>query len=393
MKKVTGEHCLVCEKRSESLFSFPKMPFTGNFAEIFSPHFPTHDQEFLFCNSCGHGQLKHFIDPSFLYGSTYGFRTSKSHTASAGAMVFVRFLKKLFPNQKFSRILEFGCNDGFLLKLLEDDGEILIGVDSSMKTEQVSPKIKIIEGKIEEIDFQSEFGGQPDLIISQHTLEHIENPKELLRNLFSKVTEKTTFLFEFPCLDSLFEKNRFDQIFHQHLHYFSLHSFLKMLHQIGGELLDYSFNFNYWGALLVAFRKKSSNKLNSRAISSPPFPDYHKMQKGYALFKNQMEITNILLEQLNGEKNIVFGYGAALMLPILGYHLNTDFSFLKGIFDDDQEKTGNWYINLPLQIQDPQNQIFEDLAILLTAMDNRRPILKKLVDLKPRMIINPLIIC
>ena len=78
------------------------------------------------------------------------------------------------------------------------------------------------------------------------------------------------------------------------------------------------------------------------------------------------------------------------MLPILGYHLNTDFSGLSGVFDDDPNKDGLGYINLPAKISLPGNVDFSKINVLLTAMDNRRPIIKKLADKNPRQIINPL---
>ena len=73
------------------------------------------------------------------------------------------------------------------------------------------------------------------------------------------------------------------------------------------------------------------------------------------------------------------------------YHLNNDFSYFRAILDDDPTKDKLDYINLPVSIQAPRDIDFSDINVLLTAMDNRRPILKKLAKLQPKRIINPLI--
>ena len=59
--------------------------------------------------------------------------------------------------------------------------------------------------------------------------------------------------------------------------------------------------------------------------------------------------------------------------------------------EDDPDKDGIGYVNLPVKAQKPSEQLdYAKLSICLTALDNRRPILKNLVAKKPKHIINPL---
>ena len=60
-------------------------------------------------------------------------------------------------------------------------------------------------------------------------------------------------------------------------------------------------------------------------------------------------------------------------------------------YADDPDKDGIGYVNLPVKAQKPSEQLdYAKLSICLTALDNRRPILKNLVAKKPKHIINPL---
>ena len=59
-------------------------------------------------------------------------------------------------------------------------------------------------------------------------------------------------------------------------------------------------------------------------------------------------------------------------------------------YDDDKDKNNLTYINLPITIKMPLNNDFSKVNILLTAIENRRPILKKLLSTNVKRIINPL---
>ena len=95
----------------------------------------------------------------------------------------------------------------------------------------------------------------------------------------------------------------------------------------------------------------------------------------------------ILLDLMNTP---IYGYGAALLLPVLAYHLKTDFSFLKAVIDDAKEKDGLFYANLPLEIQHSSKITkFNELTIFITAIDNVKPIMTKLFSYRPKHIIYP----
>jgi len=395
--KILSNECLICSGELEIAIELPDLPLTGIYCvNGQDKNFQNFDQELLLCTNCGHAQIKNIIDVNYMYGESYGFRTSSSETARGGSNYFADFLDSLFLDKIFNSIVDFGCNDGYLLKLLKQrkKGKQYLGVDliwEGKESEFEDDQIIISGEKIENINFNDILDQMPDLIVSQHTMEHIEDPKGLLEKLFSNTDDSTIFVFEFPCFDPLLENFRFDQVFHQHLHYYSVQSFLKLLDLLGAEPIGYTINYNYWGALIIAFKKSNNSTANLQIALSENFPqkDLSSVQKRYSLFKKQMEVTIEILDKLKHET--WYGYGAALMLPILGYHLNNDFSYFRAILDDDSEKDELDYINLQVGIQKPKNIDFSDISVLLTAMDNRRPILKKLARLQPKRIINPLI--
>ena len=78
------------------------------------------------------------------------------------------------------------------------------------------------------------------------------------------------------------------------------------------------------------------------------------------------------------------------MLPSLAYHMKSDLSILKSVLDDDSEKDGLYYWNLPLSISQTNSiKNLDKVSILITAVDNAKPIISRLLDLRPQHIIYP----
>jgi hypothetical protein len=226
-------------------------------------------------------------------------------------------------------------------------------------------------------------------VICKDTLEHVSNPKNLVEKIVNRASEKTLFVFQFPILDTLLTGCRFDQIFHQHLNYFSLKSIFYLLDELGCELLDYTVNYNLWGAILIAFRKGKPSRKFRRDIWDISVSE---VTERYEVFKNNMDTTRQRLVFLKNEA--IYGYGAALMLPVLNYHLQGSLLDLECIIDDDEKKEGLYYINLPVRITTRKNiRKIRNSIILITAiasMNNVRRILPKLFELNPKQIILPL---
>ena len=378
------DRCVVCARPLEApLLSLPNFPLT----EIYTDKKPQEkvgflDQFFHFCRGCGHGQISNVVPPSTLYGKSYHYRTSTSETGSKVNDAFLDFITSTTGNKHFKTIIEIGCGDLYLLNSLKVRADHIIGVDPILEGEEEAlqeEKLTVISDLIENVDL-NEIDLNDCLVICSHTLEHVEKPKEMLSKLFQHATPSTLFFFQFPGLDGLVENCRFDQIFHQHLNYFSSHSFNCLIEDLGGCIIASDTN-PHWGSLLFAFKKGS--EAGALDILKP---DQERVMRKHFIFQQRMESLGLFLRSLGKEK--IIGYGASLTLPVLAYHLNEDFSDLLYILDDDQEKEGLFYINLPVPIKHSSRLgSVTDTTLFITATDNTRQILSKVIPLRPKRII------
>lgn len=381
------EYCAICGQKVLPIINLPDFPLTDSytFNPISNPLMGV-DQQLLYCESCGHGQLESLISPSTLYGTNYCFRTSNSHTAKKGTEFFLAVLDEVAPKRNFKCVLDLGCNDLFLLDLLSNRAAHRVGIDPVWKgreEERQDKSIQLFGMNYEDVDL-TRIPEKPDLIVCRHTLEHIVNPTVVLKSLVDIAAEDAIFIFEVPGFDGLLQRYRFDQVFHQHAQYFSLASFLKMLEIVGGQYLMHRYNFHDWAAMAIAFTKGEDVKnLEAKRWSSK------EIIERYVIFREQMQIAGFLLKA--SIQYPLYGYGAAQMLPVIGYHMNTNFSELIAIIDDDDAKDGIGYWNLPVRVVSRKKiGKLDDAIVLITAIDNVQPILSGLLNNRPRQILLPL---
>ncbi|MBL7131599.1 MAG: methyltransferase domain-containing protein [Candidatus Omnitrophica bacterium] len=386
------EECALCRGRQfEIAIELPNLPLTGIYSKEPMKDVVTGiDQQLLICTECGHAQLGKEVPAGVLYGGDYSFRTSTSATAQQGTSFFLSMLEEIAPAKRFKCILDVGCNDLYLLKQLEDRAETRVGIDPlwALEKDRIDGKdIILIGAGIEDVDLDSALEVSPDLVICRHTLEHIAEPQVVLQKLINAAAREALFLFEVPGFEPLLHKLRFDQVFHQHLQYFTLASFKRLLEEVGGVFISHRENYHDWGSLLVAFGKRKKDQKKDSKIFSPLF-DVAEIQKRYIIFKQQMSTTHDVLKSFKG--TVIYGYGAAQMLPILAYHLGNDLSLLTAVLDDDINKDNLYYWNLPLIIRHTSKMTdLESASVFITAIDNVRTILDKLMTRRPRHIIYP----
>jgi len=384
--------CEVCGHPSDdALIELPSFPMTEIYVkEKVKERLGCVDQSFHLCRKCGHGQIANVIDIELQYGNSeqFYFRASESATGRESADFFIEFLNSVVKGRRFKTVIEVGCNDMYVLNALSPKADKLIGIDPILKGEEkeyTRGNILAIGDFLENVNLK----GDIDIVLCKDTLEHVSEPGQFVRKIVESADNETTFVFQFPMLETLLSGCRFDQVFHQHLNYFSLQSILYMLEDIGCQLLDYKININHWGMILIAF-KKSKDK--SKYASTFARITRTQVLESYRVFQDNMRSTNDRLHLLQGER--VYGYGAALMLPALSYYLGNDFSSFECIIDDDKNKAGLSYINLPVTIK-TTNSIddIQDSIVLVTAIsaiNNVRRILIKLAELNPKQIIVPM---
>jgi SAM-dependent methyltransferase len=156
----------------------------------------------------------------------------------------VREIMRMFQRNNIApqTICEVGCGAGEVLRLLQmkmDSGCIFSGYEISPQAFELSKGRESERLHFKLGDFMLEKDVSFDLILVLDVLEHMENPYDLLRDIKSKSPYK---IIQFP-LDISVRSVLRDQIVTYreqfgHIHYFTKSIALRMLEEMGYEVLD-----------------------------------------------------------------------------------------------------------------------------------------------------------
>ena len=222
------------------------------------------------CENCDFYQLSHTINPKILYGD-YLYVTK---TSLGLPQHFQKLVKKLKSNKilfKGCRVLEIGSNDGTLLKFLKQNGAHVLGVDPAAKKRNVV-KTQIINKLFDErlsVIIGKKYG-KFDLVVANNVVANIDNLKGLFNGIDNVLKNNGYFIMETFSLFGLVKNNLIDNIYHEHISYFSIDPFKKFLQKRNFELFFAEHLNVKGGSLRLIFKKgkfyKKFEKQNSSAI-------------------------------------------------------------------------------------------------------------------------------
>ena len=160
-----------------------------------------------------------------------------------------------------SKILEIGSNDGYLLSIFRDSGfRNVEGIDSSKKMVEVAEKNKI-KTRHELFNFKNakQINKKYDLIIANNVFNHSNDPDDFLKGVINSLSDNGTFVFEVPYWLDTIKDFRFDQIYHEHVSYFTIKSAKNILSANGLEMFKVQ-KSDYHGGSIRVFSSKSKKQ-------------------------------------------------------------------------------------------------------------------------------------
>lgn len=114
--------------------------------------------------------------------------------------IFLRRIKQVTKFIKSGKVLEIGCSTGIMLSIFKQKGFDVKGIEISRKSAEIAKNkdIDVVVGPFEKINFSEKF----DLVILNHTLEHLENPLGILEKIKKILKPKGYLMIDLPNFDS-----------------------------------------------------------------------------------------------------------------------------------------------------------------------------------------------
>lgn len=351
------KNCRFCfSENTEIVIDLGHVPLAGGFIKKGTAREDLKNEKFYplqiaFCKKCKLLQVNTSVNPDTLFKNYFYF------SSSIGTLVeyfenFALEIEKEVKNPKKTHVVEIGCNDGSLVKSFLDKGFITTGVDPA--TNVVNPLIKKGYPILNEyFDIKTakkiiKQKGKADLIVSFHTMAHIENMHNVVAGIKKLLKKNGELRFEVHYLGNLILEKQYDMMYHEHQFYYSLHSLINFFNQFDMEIFDVKLAPVRGGSIMYYVQHKNGGKKISKNVSNLiKYEKTNKLQsvetfREYSAFIERTKRKLLkTLDDLKEKNKKIVGYGASGRGTIIMNHCGLNNQYFSEVIDDAPAKHGS----------------------------------------------------
>jgi len=294
--------CIICgNKKLERVISLGFHPLADTFLkkeQLLLQH-KSYPLNCLLCRKCGHVQNEYFVSAEERYvENEYSYTSSNSPVAMQHWKEYCENASRFVNLGKSQHVIEFGSNDGYLLKRFLTKGVSVTGIEPSPLLAAISKKqgVYTIQGFLDKSTLSSAVkkNGKAKLIAGNNVFNHLSETQEAVMLIRNALHDDGYFVFEVPYLKDLVLQHAFDTIYHEHISYFSVKSADYLLKKHGLYIARIEHN-DYQGGSLRVYSCKDKSKYNKNAVAQ-----YVKQEEEAKLFS--METYSRFMAKITEDK-------------------------------------------------------------------------------------------
>jgi 2-polyprenyl-3-methyl-5-hydroxy-6-metoxy-1,4-benzoquinol methylase len=233
--------CRVCDSSDlELVIDLGEQPWCNNFLkkEDIGKE-PFYSLRVLLCRRCCTSQLDFTVKKQIMFGDhTYLSGVTRSltdHFAEVAREVDERF----FGHSVGKSILDIGSNDGTQLKHFQMLGYEVLGVESSKTTARIANEAGVPTlNAFFNLETMKTIGRQFDAFNAAGVFFHLEELHSVCEAIKWYLKPEGVFVVQFLYMKSIMENLAFDQIYHEHLLYYTLETIEILLNRHGLAMFD-----------------------------------------------------------------------------------------------------------------------------------------------------------
>lgn len=259
--------CRVCDSQKLSpVIDLKDQPWGNHFltAEEKGQE-PFYPLRVIFCHDCATAQLDHtvkkevmFSDHTYLSGMTNSLK--KHFAETAGAVD-----KQFFADHKEKRALDIGSNDGSQLHYYKELGYDVLGVESSKRIAEIANQngIPTLHAFFN-MELATTLSERFDIINASGVFFHLEELHSVTEAIRYLLKPQGVFVVQFLYMKSIMENVAFDQIYHEHLLYYTLKTVNTLLERHGLTLFDATLSPIHGGSIIGYVSHKGAYPVTER---------------------------------------------------------------------------------------------------------------------------------
>jgi hypothetical protein len=229
--------------------------------------------------------------------------------------------------------------------------------------------------------------GSFDIITGCNVLAHVADPTAFLAAALERLTDRGTIVLEFPYCREMIERSEWDTIYHEHLSYFLVGPFLKLVQRLDATVSNARLVPIHGGSLRVAIRRGASeHDASILKVAQDEESDGLYQMDTYRDFSKRVDRVCRDLQDLANSPSLdgrkLVAYGASAKGNTLLNRCSLPLSY---IVDDNPLKHGLFTpgANVPIKQRAALGDEPSDLCVLLLAWNFADEIVANVKRLRP----------
>lgn len=302
---------------------------------------PSYPLRLIYCHNCSTSQLDYtvkkevmFSDHTYLSGITKSLSNHFDELAQEVDRAF-------FSQKSQKKALDIGSNDGTQLKYYKKLGYNVLGVESSERVAQIANENKIRTLRaFFNLDVAKTIDDKFDVINASGVFYHVEELHSITDAIRFSLNPEGVFVVQFMYMKCIQDNTSFDQIYHEHLLFYTLQNIEHLLNLHGLALFDAYLSPIHGGSIMgfVGHKgKRAPTERLQRMRKEEKESRCNEMDRYLEFSRNVQELKEenlVYLQQKKSEGKTIFGMGA----PVKGNTLLNYFDIGTDMLDCLAEK-------------------------------------------------------
>ncbi len=321
--------------------------------------------------------LSHSVSSNLLF-SNYLFKSEVNIPYLEHCNRLYHYITGLVKLGENDLIVDIGGNDGTLLSAFKSVSNLnleFLNIDPSKNLAQISIAKGIpVLNEFFSLETSKLVSKKAKVITSTNVFQHLKDTNSFAEGVYNLLADKGLWVLEFPYWIHDLETNQFDQIYHEHVYYYSILPLKLMMEKHGFKIIRVEKQKIHGGTLRLVMAKANSFyepdlSINDFIQSEKLYDLEYYKRWGAQVYAHLDKCKKIILDLKADNKKIV-AFGAAAKGCIFLNAINITDKEIDYIIDDTDLKQGKYMPGTGLKIVSRKDIDFNEIDYILILAHN-----------------------